>query len=286
VTAPRERIAEFVAAATNLPVFPPLLQRVYRALDSGSSSAAEIAEIVESDQAMVARLLRTANSAFYSFRGRIATVRHAVVVLGHKTVRSQIMAIWTHSLREGLHGRVEYDLMARLFHHGLCCAATASLLGRRLCPGREEDLFVAALLHDIGRLALLRQLGAAYVELLAAAEQGAVQVTEVERERLGFDHAELGGELTRGWHLPDDLTEATARHHDEPVPPTRSLTLPVVILADVVATAGQANVALGAPRPSRPGLMERLGLPSEPEGQQAFFDECRAQTELLLQALR
>ena len=277
---------EFIRTATELPVFPGLVTRLIAATNDASISATEISEIVEADQSMSARLLKLANSTFYGRRGRVATVRHAVVVLGNKTIRSLAVTIWTHAIRGRTRGARDAGLSGMLFQHGLACAVCSELLVARFDSSLEEDAFMAGLLHDIGRLAFVCNMGTAYAQrILNPAADEIAPITELERTVMGFDHAQLGGVLLRSWGLPEILCHTAEEHHVLAIDPTSNPLLGAVALGNHLATQMELNVALTAPRPFRSDLETAFGI-VEPADRTAFCDFCKGRVSSLLEALR
>lgn len=265
------RIQAFIRGATRLPVLPEATIRLLNAVEDADRSANDVAAIIEGDPSLAVRILKLANSSFYGQRGRISSVRGAVVVLGFKTIRSLALAVWTHTLK-GLAGdEDELRLMAPLFAHGLTAGVAAGLLAERMEPGLAEDAFMAGLLHDIGRVALSAQLGAKYrTGILEIAEREGFLAHEREREVLGFDHRDLGAALMDSWSLPHFLADVAERHHDAAIDPRDRFFVAAVALADALTTRIGANIALGTPRPLREDLEAWFGLA-----------EARARAELL-----
>lgn len=238
------RLKEFIQGAAKLPVLPQVTVRLLKALDSPDSSSKEIARIFEAEPALTARLLKLANSSFYGQRGNIAKVQNAVVVLGSKTVRSLALTVWTQTLRSEGRSREELALLAPLLAHGLAAGIVARLLTERINRNQGEDAFMAGLLHDIGRVALVAQLGASYkTSILDPALQERISLHDKEAAVLGFDHRGLGAALMTSWTLPPFLADAVLLHHDIVTTPEKSPLLAAVALADCFATRMGFNLA-------------------------------------------
>ena len=110
-------------------------------------SAEEIGSLIEKDQVLAAKVSRLANSPFYGFPSRIASVPHAVVVLGLNVVKGLTLCATAHDIMKDAG-------LGQLWRHSLGVAITAQLLGKRLEMKNVEEVFVAGLLHDIGKVIL------------------------------------------------------------------------------------------------------------------------------------
>jgi putative nucleotidyltransferase with HDIG domain len=198
------------AIATRLPAAPRLHAELTALLRDGGATPADAAAIIERDIAMSAKVLALVNSAWFGLRRRVADVRSAAVYLGLTTLRGLVLS--AHAF-EGLAParRIEgFDLDAVQRH----CLHVAQV-ARRLLPYGEQrdDAFTAALLHDVGLLALAAEEGDYLEGVLAQARASGRPLAEIELEERGVTHAEIGAHLLAQWGLPDSIVEAVAYHH-------------------------------------------------------------------------
>ena len=275
------RLKEFIRGASRLPVLPKVTIRLLHALDSPNVSANEIAEIVEAEQTLTARLLKLANSSFYGQRGRISHLRGAVSVLGSKTIRSFALAVWTHTLQTQTRNADELRLLAPLLAHGLATAVAARMLAERIDPGQGEDAFMAGLLHDIGRVALVAHMGGDYqATIVEPARRDGVSLHDQEAQVLGFDHRVLGSALMASWELPPFLIHVAERHHDSGIAAAADFHVAAVALADSLSTRLGFNIVLDAPRPEQAGLAASFGL-ADGEAVAGLLEQCLARFKIL-----
>jgi len=280
-----DRIQAFIRGAARLPVVPQVTIRLLNAVDSPDASAQELAGIIEADPALTLRLLKVANSSFYGQRAQVGSVRSAVVVLGSKTIRSLALAVWTQTLRAQARSPEEAALVEPVLGHGLAVGVLSGQLAERVNRSLGEDAFMAGLLHDIGRVALLFHLGGAYqATILGPAEREGFLLHEREQEVLGFDHRELGSALMTSWSLPPFLADVAERHHDAEIVPRDRFFVAATALADLLATRLRANIALGTPRPLREDLSAFFSLPEGPV-RKAFLEDCTSRIAALNEAL-
>jgi HD-like signal output (HDOD) protein len=198
------------ANATRLPAAPRVHGELTALLRDGGATPADAAAIIERDVAMSAKVLAVANSAWFGLRRRVADVRTAAVYVGLTTLRGLVLS--AHAF-EGLAParRVEgfdLDAVQRRSHR-------VAQVARRLLPHGEQrdDAFTAALLHDVGLLALAAEEGDYLANVLARARASGRPIVEIELEERGVTHAELGAHLLAQWGLPDSIVEAVAYHH-------------------------------------------------------------------------
>lgn len=222
-----------LAGVKRLDPLPATLQRLLRALNDENAGAALIGEIVQFDHAAVAGILRVANSAAFGGWSRTESVRDAVTRLGKARVVNVVLGDHFKKMQRTapLYDLSEDDLWLH--------AAAASMAVRaiaRECPhaGLVESAAIAGLLHDVGKLVMVRYLDADFKAILVRrAEMGGAFVA-AERDLFGCDHAEVGGEIARHWGFPDEIREAISRHHDDPLEDSTPL-LDAVVIANMVA---------------------------------------------------
>lgn len=205
-------IDQIVAKTTDLPTIPAAAIKVMRETQLSSASAATVAKIIVTDQALSARVLRLANSAFYGLSRRIVDLPEAVVVLGMKTVKNLALVAGTYPwMQRPVTG---YCLgPSEMWRHAFGTAVASQLIATASRKAPEDVAFTAGLLHDLGKVALSvwieEKLGAI---LLYAGREG-IAFDEAERRVLGYDHCQVGFHLATSWNLPEEICEAALHHH-------------------------------------------------------------------------
>jgi diguanylate cyclase (GGDEF)-like protein len=169
----------------------------------------KVAEAIGRDPAMAAKLLRIANSAFYAQRRASSTIRQALVIIG---LNAALTLALSFSLVSSLRGLKPNGIDYRRYWRRTLIAATAArAFGETLRLGNEEDLFLAALLQDVGVLAIDRSVRDFYAKLPPDFTHAAL--IDHEREQLGKDHAAVGGALLKSWNFPERLHSAVVHSH-------------------------------------------------------------------------
>ena len=198
-----------VIARKNLPTMPTVLARILQLVEGESANGRELIDVIEHDQALTAKMLRLANSAFFGQSRRVATIPRAVVLLGFSTVRNLALAI---KVWDSLGNGVSRARLEELWAHAVAVALAAKKLAARVRASHPEEAFTAGLLHDAGRLVLGMRLGEAYwIAVGGATESQPVQT--LESAAFGVDHAEVGGWMLEAWNLPATIIEAVREHH-------------------------------------------------------------------------
>jgi putative nucleotidyltransferase with HDIG domain len=227
---------EFVVQQVNsLPTLPTILHRITELVNNPRTSCLQVARVILDDQATTARLLRLVNSPFYGFPRRIATVTEAVTILGFHAVRNLVMTTAVVDLFGGQES-AEFS-PARLWEHSIGTAVAASLLARSIHHEEREELFVAGLLHDVGKLVLYQFLPREFLKALARAREEDASLREMEHQVLGYTHDQVGRVLLDRWKLPLRLTEAVVYHHRPDLAQVAKREAAVVHVADVLARA-------------------------------------------------
>ena len=249
-----------VRQVRDLPALPATVVRVMQIAGDPKAGIADVAKVLVSDQALAARVLKLANSAFYGASRRIATVSDAVVILGMRTTRNLVMACGCHELLEP--EVAGYGLpRGALLRHSLACAAAAQALAKRTKYRGVEEAFVAGLLHDIGKVVMNLYLRDQFLQVLIRAASGEITYADAERAVFSFDHAEAGAYLLERWNLPAALVSAVRCHHSPLEAPTDSPLPCLVHVADAICMTLGIGLGLdGLAYTLLPEALARLGL--------------------------
>jgi HD-like signal output (HDOD) protein len=225
----------FVRESPTLASLPIIYTRLTEAIDNPRASTAQIADIIASDSALTARLLRLVNSAFYAFSSRIDTVQQAVLLIGTQPIRDLALATSVFSVFPGIPR--ELVSMQSFWEHSITTGVTARLLATYRNERRAERFFVAGILHEIGRLLLFALRPDAARVALARSRTDGEPLIVAEHAEFGFDHAEAGGAILEAWKLPEDLQAIVRCHHAPAEAGHFQRDAALVHVADVIATA-------------------------------------------------
>jgi putative nucleotidyltransferase with HDIG domain len=253
-----EHIRASIGGIESLPTVPSVYRALSEALLSERASPEQIAQIVEKDVGIGAKVLQLVNSAFFGLPRKTTSLLQAVRFLGLSTIRSLVLS---HSVFEQL-GQGNPALAERGHEHALHCARIARLL---LNGGPEAELaFTAGLLHDVGSLVLACRMPQEYAEICEQAEVTGVPIHNVESERLGVSHAQVGAYLLGLWGLPHEVLDIVAFHHAPCVTSLPRDAASAVHLAEAISleVTSDRRFASAHAEPLPDGWIEQLGVAS------------------------
>ncbi len=195
-----------------LPTLSVAAARVSELARDERSGAADFERVIRPDPALTANLLRIVNSAYFGLHSRAETVRQAVTLLGvRRTSEVAAAAALAPVIPRRLPG---YEVEAASFWlHCIAVAVLSEKLSVKLGVKRPDLTFTAGLLHDIGKLAICAFVAESSGTILEKVRGGGLAFVSAEREVLGVDHTEVGGDVARSWNLPRAVAEAARWHH-------------------------------------------------------------------------
>jgi HD-like signal output (HDOD) protein len=253
-------IRSIVTGMSTLPAQPRMYQEITAALSKPDVGIGAVADILEHDVAMCANILHLVNSAFFAAPRRLPDIESAVTFLGTTMLKQLVLSVEAFRTWETI-GVSGLDLEA-LTQHGFL---TANLARRLLSNKRDaEDAFMAAMLHDIGKLVLATACPEQMAAVSAVSTTDGRPLEVVERERLGVSHGPVGAYLLGLWGIPHPIVEAVARHDSPMNVPQQSFgILGAVYVADHLINE-QSSPSTGpvseVQEPLDTAYLERLGV--------------------------
>lgn len=195
------------------PMFSPLTLRILEQLRDPEVAFEDVSEAIQWDPALTLKLLATVNSAAYSPRTRIEDVKHAISYVGRAQLENLVLAVAARSAlpEPKLAG---FDSQ-RFWETAAQRAALSRRFAAKLHPAREGEAFTAGLLLDLAVPVQAAHLGEPYIKILGEWHaSGDACLADLERDRIGHTHTEVGGLLAQSWELPETLARLIACHHD------------------------------------------------------------------------
>jgi putative nucleotidyltransferase with HDIG domain len=199
-------------------------------VDNPKTSAASLARLICADQALTARILKLANSAYYGFPREISTVNQAIVVLGFNAVKDTGLSLSVFDMFKDGPSTSGFDI-TRFWEHSMAAGIGARLCARRTAPGLVGEGFVAGLLHDIGKVVFRQYFPREFGQILDLVTQGC-SLDDAEMQILGCSHAQVGAWLVEKWRLPAKIVEAIAYHHIPAQAPSEPAFVAAITLAN------------------------------------------------------
>ncbi len=213
--AARERIERILSELDRLPTLPAVVTRLITVTSAGDSSARQVAEIIESDAALTATILKLVRRADLGVRNDAMTAARAVTLLGFAAVRNAALSVQLYDLFAAAEERTPASPVRKeIWRHNLAVACVAEMLGERGDEAKSSgDAFVCGLLHDIGKIAFDSVLPKSFARVVDRVERNRECICDVEREVFGMDHTVAGKRLVTRWRLPQPIVECVWLHH-------------------------------------------------------------------------
>ena len=207
------RMKEVVSNLQSLPALPAVYRELAAALENNDTSWKEVCEILSKDMALVATVLRVANCAFFGLGGKVASLDHAVKLLGTQTLRTLVLSTHLFSIFD--QKTMPVFSVSRLWNHSIRVAGFARLIATKenLPATSREDCAIAGMLHDIGKVILSVILPDDFRQVIDTVQLENCAVHEAEMRHLGVTHAEIGAYLMGIWGFGHAQREAVRFHH-------------------------------------------------------------------------
>ncbi len=212
--------------------FPDIYYRIVDVLNDPLSSASHLAGVVSKDPSLSTKLLRLVNSPFYGFPSKIGSITRAISLIGSADLTNLAIGISVVNSFKMIPPAL-MDVKA-FWRHSISCGVAARTLAAQKMGLTEERFFVAGLIHDIGRLVLIKECPDEFRSAMNLSRKERIPLYVAEKEVLGFDHAMVGSLLMKDWRFPSSL-ERPIRFHHIPSKATSSLEPAIIHVADIMA---------------------------------------------------
>lgn len=268
--APGKDWKEIVAWVGDLPPLPQVAAQAIALIEDPDSTAGKLSDLLGKDPALAARVLKIANSAMFSCQREITTISQAIMVIGFKALKGIIVAATLRQLNRKF-GPVE----KMIWENSAATAVICRLLTQKLKKPYVDEAFLLGLLHDLGKLVMMRQIPTEYAKVIEEGKKGVVY-TEGEQKFLGFSHPLIGALVAKKWNFSADTCQVILHHHDpytNPIKTELEEKTAIVQLGDLIAhklgfghTTGYVDLM-----PATLACMKRLGL--EESGAEQLFED-------------
>lgn len=209
-----EEIRQLIQNQINLPSPPAIAAQILNTVQDEGSSMADLEKIISADPALTGKMLHIANSTFYSLPNKVTSITRAMSILGTNVIKNIALSF---VIAKGLKRTQTSHFDFELFWRRSVTTAVAAELVKTLAALSDKDIFVTALLQNLGILILVLSKGQKYCHLLEKCELGdnAACLIKSEQEKYQFNHQQLSSTLTHNWGLPQSISEPM-RYHREP----------------------------------------------------------------------
>jgi diguanylate cyclase (GGDEF)-like protein len=211
-----------------LPSAPPVVIRILDIVQQKNFSFSELVAVIQSDPALVTRMLRLVNSGFYSLPKKVGSIETAVTVLGVNAVKNIALSF---TIAGVFKDKPTHKFDFNHFWRRSAVSAVAADLISNAISFKSDEMFIAALLQDIGVATMFTCRPELYSKVLDEKAVSGLPVTVIESQIFGFDHQEVGSELLKQWGLPESVYIPIRHHHDLDHAPANARTMCNVIRA-------------------------------------------------------
>ncbi len=243
-----------VRRVKSLPTLPGVVNKVVMMVETDDIPISEIGEMISSDQVLASKILKIVNSPFYGFPGRIATINHALVLLGFNVVKGIMLSAGTIDFQSAI--------LSGLWPHSLGVATAAHRIALTIGMEDPEEVSTAGLLHDLGKVVLGTEMRDLCKDVMDVCRQEQISFYEAERKCLDNQtHCDIAGWLAEMWNLPPRLRDPIVFHHHPTLARSAPQATAVIHLADILIRSLQFGSGGDPFIPTlRPEAMETLGL--------------------------
>jgi putative nucleotidyltransferase with HDIG domain len=236
-----------------LPTVPGTLKRISAIIEKPRVTLDEISHFVSNDPALTTKVLKMVNSAAYGFPGRISSVSHAIMLLGLNVVKGLLLGISVFEIME--------KVMSGLWNHSLACAVASRMIAEKKGVKDPEEISIAGLLHDLGKVILILEFQAQYEKAMQESLQKGLIIYESERLFFSNAHSDIGMWLAEKWRFPKNLVEVIAYHHNPVLSKAAPLETAIVHFSDVLIRARGVGFAGDPFAPAlHPAVFDMLNL--------------------------
>jgi HD-like signal output (HDOD) protein len=212
LTDPQSLVQQAVRKVTTIATLPEVTAKIIATVEDPRSSASQLHKIVAHDPALVTRILKVVNSAFYGLPGQIGSVDRAIVLLGLNAVKNIAIAASLGQLFRGV--RLSEGYTARdLWTHCIAVAVAARELAKQSNLPIAEEAFLAGMIHDTGILVSLQVWPENLPQVCKKIKNGGGDFCALEQEQNGVDHQQLGAALAELWKFPRSCQLVAGYHH-------------------------------------------------------------------------
>ena len=239
---------EIVAWVGDLPPMPQVASRAISMVENPDTTAAELTDLLSTDTALAARVLKIANSAMFSRQREITTLNQAIMIIGFKALKGIIVAAALRQMNKKF-----TPLDQQIWENSMATAMCATTIAKRLKKNYVEEIFLLGLLHSLGQIVLLNrpELSKEYKKVLQLIKQKGCDYVTAEQEVFGFAHPLIGALVAKKWNFSADTCQVIL-HYRDPIEGTKpdapiEEKVAVVQLADMMAHVAKIGSPEGYP---------------------------------------
>jgi len=236
------RIREAMERIKELPTLPVVARKVNALLYNPDTNASDLAEVVQRDQSITAKILKLVNSAQYNLPERVSNIKQAVTLLGQRNVANIVMTLAVFDTLKST-GQSTFD-RREFWIHSISVALMSSRIAGACMYVLTDDVFTAGLLHDIGKVFMDGYLHDEFMQVVEKANAEGISFIEAEHLLFDIDHTLVGEWIARTWKLPLHVI-GTVKHHHQEAGERRGLAISSDTFIDYIRLGNEMVKSLG-----------------------------------------
>jgi len=263
-----QAVKSAIGEISHIATLPEITLKIINLVESPTSTATDLHNVISKDPALCTRILKVVNSAFYGLPGQVGSINRAIVLLGLNAVKNIAIAASLAKLFKG--GALTPTFSAKeLWTHSVAVGACSRMIAQHLKLGLTDEAFLAGLLHDVGVMVELQYDRNRLVQVIerceAAPADHPADMLAIEDEIFGANHQDYGAGLCEKWKFPRSFLGVTGYHHRPlDLPADNRLLTTIVAVADRVAAQNKAGFRLDNPSTEIPkAWLDELNLTAQ-----------------------
>jgi len=225
-------IQQALKNVTDIPTLPTSVLRVLELMEFSDCCVSDLAKVISYDPPMAAKVLMIANSSFYGFKESIGTINQAITIMGFSALKNALFSMAVFDLFSSTTKGTD---LPGLWTHSISTATASKLLAQRFRYPNPEKAYTAGLLHDIGKIIIIKYLPMGALKAAEVAKAQRIKLESAELQVLGATHADVGAWLLGKWKLPSTIVEAVRLHHQPTLSQDNFELTGVVYLANILS---------------------------------------------------
>jgi putative nucleotidyltransferase with HDIG domain len=228
-----DQLKEIMMKIELLPSVSNVTAKLLNLLDDPNACPDKLEEILRYDPSLTANILKLSNSAYFGFRSKIGSIKHALAAIGLRRLKKMII---TSCMQPVLNKPVPgYGLNpGELWRHSIAVSVISETLAKELDIVASDEIFTAALIHDMGKL-VLGEFVKVDMDKIQTLSSYDVSFEAAERLVFGIDHAEIGAMVLKNWFFPEKIVDAVRWHHEPDALSEESVVVDIVHVADLIS---------------------------------------------------
>jgi putative nucleotidyltransferase with HDIG domain len=254
-----DQLKEIMMKIELLPSVSDATAKLLNLLHDPNVCTNKIEEILRYDPSLTANILKLSNSAYFGFRSKIGSIKHALAAIGLRRLKKMII---TSCMQPVLNKPVPgYGLNpGELWRHSIAVSVISETLAKELDIVASDEIFTAALIHDMGKL-VLGEFVKVDMDKIQTLSSDDVSFEAAERLVFGIDHAEIGAMVLKNWFFPEKIVDAVRWHHEPDASNKESTVVDIIHVADLISLMIGIGVGDdGLHYESSQTVISRLGL--------------------------